>query len=476
MDGISAGTLILLALLLSSCTQNWPQFRGPDANLVASAKNLPDTWSETENIRWSAELEGESWTSPVIWGNKVFVASAVPVKTSPEQERQQGPRPQPQAQAQTQAQTQAQAGNAGSQGAAPPPQSRPERPDPRDDKSYLEDVYRWEVSCLDLASGEILWKTVAREGSPGMKKHRATNYASETPVTDGKRLYVYFGMNGLYCYDLDGALLWEKDLGAHYTLNGWGTGSSPVLYKGSLFVQVDNEDESFVVALDAKSGEELWKKDRDEGTNYSTPFVWKNSFRTELVVGGKTTTSYDPGNGEILWELNTEGYYTIPSPVADGDLLYLGNTARRNTPGTFFCVKAGAEGNITPAEGESTSSGVLWSDLDAPTSNPSPLLYEGLIYLLSNRGGELTCLDATTGEQVYQEKIEGVGACWASPWAHQDKIFFTDEKGITTVVQAGREFEFLHQNTLDDKVWASVAVSSDAYLIKGIEKLYCIAN
>jgi outer membrane protein assembly factor BamB len=340
----------------------------------------------------------------------------------------------------------------------------------------MAELYRWEVSCLDLKTGETLWKSTAREGSPRIKKHRATNYASETPVTDGKRLYAYFGMNGVYCFDLNGTLLWEKDLGAHYTLNGWGTGSSPVLHQGRLFIQVDNEDKSFLVALDAKSGDELWKKDRDETTNYSTPFIWKNSQRTELVVGGKTTRSYDPVNGDLLWELKTDGYYTIPSPVADHDLLYLGNAARRNIPGTFFCIQPGAEGNITPAEGESTSSGVLWSDVDAPTSYPSPLLYEGLLYLLDVRGRELTCLDASTGEEVYQEKIDDVAACWASPWAHEDKIFFTDEKGVTTVLKAGREFQLLHRNILDDKVWASVAVSSDAYLIKGSDKIYCIAN
>jgi outer membrane protein assembly factor BamB len=459
------GTCCLLALMITSCSQNWPQFRGPEYNMVARAKNLPDTWGPSENIRWSTPVDGESWTSPVVWGNKVFFTAAIPVKVAPEPERQAPPPPRPPAEA---------AGNAGNaQNPPPPPQSRP---DPSEDLSYLQTVYRWEVCCLDLETGAVMWRTIAKEGSPGGNKHRATNYASETPVTDGQRLYVYFGNNGLYCYDLEGKLLWEKDLGSYFTLNGWGTGSSPVLYQDRLFVQVDNEENSFLVALDAETGDELWRKDREESTNYSTPMIWKNSLRTELVTGGQTARSYDPRTGELLWELELAGYYNIPSPVATQDLLYLGNTAFRDKPGTMFCVQAGAEGDITPAEGETTSSGVLWSNPDAPTSNPSPLLYEGLLYLVSNRGGEITCLDAANGDLVYQEKIDNVAACWASPWAHEDKIFFTDEKGVTQVLKAGRDFEVLHQNVLEDKVWASVAVTKDAYLLKGTGQIYCIAD
>lgn len=435
-------TLLALLLLLTSCTQNWPQFRGPGNQMIVSSRNLPDTWSQSDNIRWSSDLEGDSWSSPVVWGNRVFITSAILVKAAPT--------PQP-------------------QDPLPPPQ------DPPEDLSYLQEVYRWEVSCLDLKSGALLWKQVAKEGSPGAKKHAATTYASETPVTDGKRLYVYFGMNGLYCYDLEGTLLWEKDLGAYPTLNGWGTGSSPVIYKDMLYVQVDNEDHSFLVALKTSDGQEIWRKDRDETTNYSTPVIWKNSLRTELVTGGKTARSYDPRTGELIWELKVNGFYNIPSPVPVQDLLYLGNAGFQDTPGTLFCVRAGAEGDITPPDGESTSSGVVWSNPDAPTENPNPLVYEGLLYVLSSRGGEFSCFDASTGEPVYQEKIPQVAACWASPWAYEDKVFFTDEKGVTQVLKAGRNFEVLHQNVLDDKIWTSVAATRDAWLMKGTEKIYCIA-
>lgn len=457
---IFSGTLFLLILFISSCSQNWPQFRGPHSNMLVTTKNLPDSWSPSENIRWSTKIEGESWTSPVVWGNRVFMMSAIPVKVAPAPERQAPPPPVPQAEA---------TGNANNAQSSPP-----QAPPPEEDRSYLNDVYRWEVSCLDVETGEILWKQVAMEGSPRTKKHRATNYASETPVTDGQRLYAYIGMNGLYCYDLEGALLWKKDLGAYPTLNGWGTGSSPVLYKEMIFVQVDNEENSFLVALDSENGEEVWKREREELTNYSTPFIWKNSLRTELVCGGQKARSYDPLTGELIWELQAGGHYNIPSPVAGQDMLYLGNAGYRDTPGTFFCVRAGAEGDISLAEGETSNSWVVWANLDAPTDKPSPLLYDGLLYLVSGRGGEISCFDAATGEQVYKEKVDNVAACWASPWIYEDKVFFFDEKGVTSVVKAGRTFEFLHQNSLEDKFWASIAVTSDAYLMKGNEQIYCI--
>jgi len=332
------------------------------------------------------------------------------------------------------------------------------------------------VSCLDIETGQVLWSKVALEGNPKIKKHRAHNYAGESPVTDGERLYVYFGMTGVYCYDLDGQLLWQKELDAYETQNGWGTGASPVIHEGMLYIQADNEERSFLVALDAATGDEIWRVDRDEKTNYSTPFIWTNSVRTELVAGGKRARSYDLLTGNIYWELDVPGYYNIPSPVADKNFLYLGNTAWRDSPGSFFCVKAGAEGNINPAEGETTSSGVVWSIPGAPIANPSPLLSDGLLYLVSGRGGEVTCLDASTGDQVYQEKIEGVAACWASPWLYGDNVYFTDEKGVTQVIKAGREFELLHENVLEDKFWASVAVTKDTYLMKGVEKLYCIGD
>ena len=439
-SSFSSLTVVILTMVLTSCsdTSHWPQFRGPDANMIASGKNLPVEWGEELNVAWTFDVDGDSWTSPIVWGNQVFVASAVAVKINKPGE-----------------------GEGNSQ---------------ENQDLYLQDLYRWEVTCVDIESGKELWKQVAHEGSPRIKKHARTNYASETPVTDGNRVYIYFGMTGLFCYDMDGTLVWKKDLGAFETQRGWGTGSSPVLYKDKLYVKVDNEKHSFLVALDANTGDEIWKVERDELTNYGTPFIWKNSVRTELVTGGKRARAYDPATGELIWEVQMDGHYNIPSPTADRNLLFMGNAGHRDVPGTFFAIKAGSEGDITPDSGSLSSDGVIWFNPDAPIGSPSPLLYSGLIYMVSSRGGEITCLEAVTGEIIYQEKIEKVAACWASPWVHEDKILFMDEKGVTRVIRAGRDFELLHENKLDDRFWASVAVAGKAYLFKGDKRLYCIKN
>ncbi|MEZ5071601.1 MAG: PQQ-binding-like beta-propeller repeat protein [Bacteroidales bacterium] len=348
-------------------------------------------------------------------------------------------------------------------------------PGPQEDpKTWLRDVYRWEV----ILRGPGNRGRAVAEDSQGRKSlhHQALHdqLCRGKPGHRRKRVYAYFGMNGLYCFSPDGDLLRvQTDLGAYETLNGWGTGASPVVSGDRVFVQVDNEESSFLVALDAATGEEIWRTERDEKTNYSTPFVWTNAERTELFVGGKRARSYDPATGDLLWELQVDGFYNIPSPVADREHIYFGNASFRDTPAAFFAVKAGATGDLHPAGG-APGGDVLWSMENPPLMNPSPVMKDGLIYILGSRGGDLSCVDAATGELVYQEKVDGVGACWASPWINGDKLYFMDEKGKTQVVKTGREFQWLGENTLEDTFWATVAVAGDAYLFRGSEKLYCI--
>lgn len=451
--------LIVSITVFTSCkkTVNWPRFRGEN-NMTAAGANLPDQWSNDTNIAWIYDIEGEGWSSPVVWGDLAIILSVVPEQVS---ERPEETRPQPP----PTVNNSSQAGQSGRTQTPPPP--------PGEDTLYKQDIYRWEVICIDMNSGAELWKQVALKGNPRINKHRMSNYASETPVTDGQRVYAWFGMHGLYCYDMEGNLLWQKDLGSYNTLNGWGTGSSPILYNNTLYIQVDNEDQSFITALDASTGDEKWKTLRDEKTTYSTPVIWKNNERTELVAGGKTVQGYDPVTGMNLWQLTAGGDMYVPSAVYDKDRLYTGNEGRR-VKGRFFAVKSGAEGDITPSEGDSTSAGIEWSVATAGQGNPSPLLYKGYIYLISSRGGDFTCIQAATGNIVYKEKIEGVGAVWASPWAYNDRIFFYDETGKTHVIQAGPEFRLLDTNKLDDKFWASVAIAGDAVLFRGVDKLYCV--
>jgi outer membrane protein assembly factor BamB len=344
------------------------------------------------------------------------------------------------------------------------------------DNSYLEEIYRWEVTCLDLKTGKELWKQVARKGSPKGRKHAASNYACETPVTDGKRVYAYFGMNGLFCYDLNGKLLWQKEIEAKETQKNWGTGSSPVIYNNILYVLNDNEEDSWIMALDAATGNEKWKVKRQEPTTYGTPVIWKNNARTELVTMGKTARSYDPATGNLLWELKIGGEQAIASPVYDKENIYLGNSGGREIITDLFCVKAGAAGDITPADSGLVSSGVKWTVRKANVNNPSPLLYDGLIYIVAGRGGDLSCFEAATGSLVYKTKVPKVGACWATPWIQNGKLYFFDEKGITQVVKTGKIFESIATNTLDDKFWASVAITDKAYIFKGVKKIWCVGG
>jgi outer membrane protein assembly factor BamB len=468
---------IMPVLLVSSCSQkqNWPQFRGPESNMVTTLKDLPLEWGNDKNVKWTYKMEGSSWSSPIIWENKVFFVSAFPEKLVSETV------PPPQMQEMDEEEDTVPqrrmpplpgGGNGPRPGQNPPGPPRP----PDNDTSFLKDVYRWDVTCVDLNTGKELWKQVAFKGSPRVKKNSLNTYASETPVTDGKRLYVYFGMTGLFCYDLEGRLLWQKDLGAYKTQNGWGTGSSPVLFQGILYIQNDNEVNSFIVALDAATGTEKWKAERNEKTNYTTPFVWKNKIRNELVTLGKTARSYDLNSGKLLWEMKVGGEQSIPSPAADENHIYLGNAGGREVKSRLIAIKAGAEGDITPKDSLSTNNSIEWSVMDASLGNGSPLLYNGLLYYAASQGSEFICRNAVNGEQVYKQRIKGMGAVWASPWAYDDKICIYDEKGVTRILKAGDKFEKLSENRLKDRFWASVAITDNTYIFKGAEKLYCITK
>ncbi len=444
--------VIAIAMGMTSCSKqgNWPQFRGPDGNMAVTSATLPEKWDSISGILWTSDLDGAGYSSPVVWGNKVFITSAFPEKVNPAPERgpMQGPPPQ---------------GGQGPQPGQGMPQ--PEIPD----TSFRKEIYRWEVKCFDMKTGKELWKQVAYSGTPKVGKNPGSTYACETPVTDGKRIFAYFGMHGLYCYDMEGKLLWQKDYGVHYTQRGWGTGSSPILYNNVLYIQFDNEENSSIIALDAVSGDEKWRVKRDEKTTYSTPYVWKNKIRTEVIACGKTARSYDPQTGKLLWELKMGGEQVIPSPVGNEELLFLGNAAGRETKAKLFAVKAGLDGDIT-------NTGVAWVSEESGLGNPSPLLYKGRLYVIGGKG-EIAVLDAATGALKYQKRINAIGSVWASPWANNDRIYFLDEKGTTRAFKAGDAFELVAENKLEGtKFWSSAAVTGNAYIFKGGEKLYCVGK
>ncbi len=372
-------------------------------------------------------------------------------------------------------------------------------------------VYRWEVYCLDRNTGETLWKQLALEAKPRIPTQPSNTYASETPVTDGERVYAYFGMHGLFCYDMAGNLVWKKDLGSYATQMGWGTASSPVLEGDRLFVLCDNEEKSFLVALDKKTGDELWRAPRTEKTTWATPVVWRNKLRTELVtLGSPKMRSYDPATGKQLWELTVGMGQCSASPVGDAEMLYAGLKAMggmgggpggggpsgrgpRGAPGgrgpggggagggfgggsALFAVRAGAAGDLTLKEGETSNDGVAWMATRGGPEMASPLVYRGYVYTLSQMGGIITCFDAKTGKQAYRERIPEAKAFWASPWASDGKIYCLDDGGTTHVLQAGPALKVLAKNELDGMFWASPAVADGAVFLRSVDHVYCICE
>ena len=353
-------------------------------------------------------------------------------------------------------------------------------------------VYKLEVYCLDRASGKVLWTKLAYEGKPRIPTQSSNTYATETPVTDGERVYAYFGMHGVYCYDLAGKQLWKADLGSYSMAMGHGTGSSPALADGRLFIQCDNEEKSFLAALDAKTGKELWRVKRSERTGYSTPLIWKNKARTEVVcLGSPKVRSYDPATGKQLWELGGMAGQAKASPVASAELLFVGTGGgfggfggrggQRGGGGQFgggsrplFAVKAGASGDITLKAGAASNDGIAWHQPKAGPQTASPVLYKGYLYVLDERGGYLSCYDAKTGKQQYKERLTGARGFTSSASAADGKVFLLDDAGTTYVVQAGPTFKILGKSPLGEMCWSSPAVAGHALFLRTVDHLFCI--
>jgi outer membrane protein assembly factor BamB len=464
-------TMVCVLLIGASCAiaQNWPQWRGPQACGLAPGKNLPAEWGQDKNIAWKVALPGKGWSQPIVWGNKIFVTTAV-----------------------TEHQTKPEAGNFNPMATADGPASSGSRfpggpggfpgpggpgrgfgpPPPPPDK-----LYSWKLICLDGVTGNILWDKTAREGKPRATVNQNNTYASETPATDGEHVIAYFGNTGLYCYDVSGNLVWSKDLGVYPMQLGWGTGSSPLLYAGRVFIQCDNDQKSFLVALDKKTGDELWRVDRDEKSNWSTPYVWKNKQRTELITaGGAKLRSQNPDNGEILWEMGGAGRNSL-TPVSDQELLYADSVDRMmGGRGPIVAIRAGASGDISLKDGETSNAFVAWSSQLRTFRVASPLLYEGCLYLLDQQRGQVRCYDAKTGKEYYSERLEGAKGFTSSPWANDGKVFCLDETGLTVVLKAGPKLEVVTTNKLDEMCWSSVAAMNESLLLRGVDHLYCIAK
>ena len=337
--------------------------------------------------------------------------------------------------------------------------------------------HRWVVYDVSLATGKIRWQREVRRASPLVPKHQKNSYASETPVTDGTRVYALFGGVGLFALNFEGEVLWSKAFADVKFRNGWGSGASPVLHRGRLYVVCDNDTQSFVAAFDAETGRELWKVNRQEGTNWSTPFVWEHELRTELVTAGSDKVrSYDL-NGSLLWEFAGMSGITIPTPFARHGLLFISSGYFTEPHRPTYAIKPGASGDISLAPGTTTNDYIAWSHPTLAPYNPTQLVYGDNLYTLLDRGF-FTVHDARTGREIYgrQRIASDASGFSSSPWVYNDKIFAMSEDGNTYVLQPGPEFKVLGKNSLNEMTLATPAISEDSLIIRTASKLYRISE
>jgi len=415
----------------------WPQFRGPAAG-IADDKELPETWSATENVAWKTDIPGRGWSSPVVAADRIYLSSVI--ATAPEEAPKKG------------------LYYGGNREMAP------------------ADEHRWMVYCIDWKTGKLLWEREVHRGN-APSRHLKNSYASETPVTDGERVWAYFGSVGVFCLDRDGKVMWSQKFQPFKTRYGWGTAASPVLHQGRLYIVNDNDEQSFLMALDAKTGKQIWRTERGEASNWATPFVWEAGKRTEVVTSGtRRVRAYDL-DGRVLWELGGMSSIVIPTPFARHGLLYLASGYVGDEVRPVFAVRPDAAGDISLKPGETTNASVAWYHRQAGPYNPSPLVYGDYYYTLFDRGF-FTCHDARTGKEIYgKQRIDASAAAFtASPWAYNGKIFALSEDGDTFVLQAGPEFKVLGKNTIDEMCMATPAIYRSSLIVRSASKLYAIAR
>ena len=448
---IALAVVVLAVAARGGGGANWPSWRGPVNSGVAPDADPPVEWSESENIRWKVDLPGPGHATPVIWGERIFVVSAVKAEQAVEPApvvRPASYRPQEQQQTPQR----------------PPARQRRRHPPP----PKPTHVHRFVVSALDRGTGKTLWQTVVHEEVPHEAGHATASQASASPVTDGEHVWAFFGSRGLYCLDMNGEVKWKRDFGKMQTRNQFGEGASPVLHGDTLVVNWDHEGDSFIVALDKKSGEERWRVGRDEPTSWTTPLVVEDGGHALIVVAASNRVrAYDLKNGEVVWECGGLGLNCIPTPVAaDGVLFAMSGYREAGGMGIRY---AGAKGDITDSDH------VAWRTERGLSYVPSPLLYDGKLYFLKRIGGILACLDLKTGEVVYEEqRIDGVETIYASPVAADGRVYLIDRGGNAVVFRAGTDFEVLAQNKLDDAFDASPVIAGDTLYLRGHEHLYAV--
>jgi outer membrane protein assembly factor BamB len=417
---------------------NWTRFRGSDATgVVENDPRLPSQWNTTDNVAWSVDVPGQGWGSPIVVGNRVFVSSVVADEENIQPKK----------------------GLYLGKGVRDP----------------AKGIHHWMVYCFDLASGKELWKREAKTGQPVVPRHPKSSYAAETPTTDGERLFVLFGDVGLYCYSLDGELIWTHEIEPKKTNMDYGAAASPVVHQGQVIVVYDNLEASWITALDAKTGEPRWKQPRDETHSWATPLVWNNERRTEIVVPGRNKNRSYSLEGELLWEFDGDmSVLVIPSPFVAHGMCYLASGYVGDQHRPTFAILPGASGDITPEGDYAESEFIEWYQPQASPYNTSQIVYGDMLYTVYDQGF-MTCHNAKTGVEVYgKQRFSPSGSFTASPWAYNGNVFCLSEDGLTYVIKAGAEFEILHTNPLDELCIATPSIADGRLLIRTHSKLVCV--
>ena len=439
---IVSAAIVWCGAVLSA--QNWPSFRGPAASGVADGKDPTVVkWNAAtgENVLWKTPMPGVAVSSPIVWGDRVFVSTAV--SSDPGSGIRTGL---------------------------------------YGDVEPAKDVskHSWKLVALDKRTGKVLWERVAHEGIPKTKRHPKSSQATATPVTDGRHVIVSFGSEGLYAYDVDGKPLWTRDLGV---LNAgwfydpdyeWGIGSSPIIWKNLVIVQCDIQKNSFIAAFDVATGQPAWRTPREEIPSWSTPAIFEYDGRAELVTQATTfIRGYNPESGKELWRLGGNSEITIPTPIVGPGVIIVTNGYRGVQP--IFAIKPGASGDITLKGDATTNDFIAWSTNRGGPYIPTPVIYSDLLYVLAING-VLAAYDVKTGQRVYQERVAGGGSFSASPVAADGKLYLTSEDGDIFVVRAGPKYELLATNPMSQVIMATPAIANGVIFVRGLKDVFAIGQ
>lgn len=421
---------------------HWPQWRGPFFNGVARG-DAPTTWSDTSNVKWKTEIPGRGLSTPAIWGDRIFVTTAIPIG---QPTAQPSPTPDPAAGGERR-------GRGPGGGAGP----------------LVE--HKFDVLAIDRKTGKIIWQRTAKVATPHEGYHRIYgSFASNSPATDGRFVYVSFGSRGLYCYDFNGKLVWEKDLGVQMKMRlAFGEGAAPLLLGDRLFVVFDHEGGSFIVALDKRNGKELWRATRDEPSSWSTPLAIEHGGRTQIVVSATNRVrSYDPETGKVLWESGGLGTNAIPVPVYQNGMVYVMSGHRDPK---LMAIKLGKQGDLTGSDA------IVWSHTRGVPYTASPVLYDNKLYVVTD-SGMVSAFNATTGEAYYaQTRLPKASNLKASIVGANGKLYLATEDGDVVILKMGEKFEVIATNHLTDQIFiATPAIAAGELYLRSQNMLFCISE